>query len=109
MHVTSLHCIFCIHSVVGTTEIGRAAARREGRIIHEVKRPDDLVLERGDNFYDPRMSMGAWRGSPNENVIEKFYLILAVCHTVMAKPREGALLPGCVSRLYLFRKWRLHI
>lgn len=73
----------------GTTEIGRAAALREGRVVTPDVRPPELALERGNNFYDPRLSFGRWRTSPDAAAIERFYRLLAVCHTVMAKPREG--------------------
>eukprot|EP00667_Euglena_gracilis_P002904 EG_transcript_2910 len=74
----------------GTTEIGRAAAMREGRVVKEEPRPPELRLERGNNFYDPRMSFGQWRSRSDAAPIERFFQLLAVCHTVMAKPREGA-------------------
>eukprot|EP01006_Ploeotia_vitrea_P042438 TRINITY_DN66629_c0_g1_i1.p1 TRINITY_DN66629_c0_g1~~TRINITY_DN66629_c0_g1_i1.p1 ORF type:complete len:1318 (+),score=104.39 TRINITY_DN66629_c0_g1_i1:249-3956(+) len=74
----------------GTTEIGRAAAKREGREIKEEPRPANLHLTKGDNFYDSRISQGAWQGCKHRDMVEKFFLNLAVCHTVMAKPKEGS-------------------
>eukprot|EP00668_Euglena_longa_P002162 GGOE01002504.1.p1 GENE.GGOE01002504.1~~GGOE01002504.1.p1 ORF type:complete len:1264 (-),score=465.29 GGOE01002504.1:496-4287(-) len=80
----------------GLTEIGAAAlaAGRRDLIMAEdddplegVERPKDLVLEAGNNFWDPRLSDGAWQTlpEPQRMAVEKFYLHLAVCHTLLAK------------------------
>ena len=72
---------------------------REGRVIEEVERPPNLKLERGDNFYDPRIQHGQWKQLPNRDAIEKFYTVLAVCHTVRSKPKGGLhnVLAQCVG------------
>eukprot|EP01012_Entosiphon_sulcatum_P029470 TRINITY_DN3592_c0_g2_i1.p1 TRINITY_DN3592_c0_g2~~TRINITY_DN3592_c0_g2_i1.p1 ORF type:complete len:1641 (+),score=299.86 TRINITY_DN3592_c0_g2_i1:355-4923(+) len=88
----------CVNGIAygsGTTEIGRAAARREGKDPESAgderagRRPEGLILQPGDNFYDQRVSLQGWRKNIDRDKIRQFFLHLAVCHTVMAKPREG--------------------
>lgn len=67
----------------GSTEIGRAAARRLGKSIPEDKRPPGMKFEKGFNFYDPRVSNVAWKHQNNSHVIREFLSLLAVCHTVI--------------------------
>eukprot|EP00993_Chasmostoma_nieuportense_P002620 NODE_33_length_3995_cov_36.399173_g30_i0.p1 GENE.NODE_33_length_3995_cov_36.399173_g30_i0~~NODE_33_length_3995_cov_36.399173_g30_i0.p1 ORF type:complete len:1219 (+),score=320.18 NODE_33_length_3995_cov_36.399173_g30_i0:183-3839(+) len=73
----------------GTTEIGRAACLREGRPLPEDNRPPDLFLEKGNNFWDPKISNLSWKHHPQAKVMDDFFINLAVCHTVTAKPKDG--------------------
>eukprot|EP00762_Andalucia_godoyi_P000403 ANDGO_03252.mRNA.1 Phospholipid-transporting ATPase 3 len=67
----------------GSTEVGRAAARRLGKPLPEDKRPPGMRFEKGFNFYDPRVTSGAWCTQPNAGVFREFLTLLAVCHTVI--------------------------
>ncbi|KAJ9471387.1 Phospholipid-transporting ATPase 3 [Diplonema papillatum] len=75
----------------GTTEIGRAAALREGRALRD-DRPPGIKLEKGFFFYDDRVSdvhgqsrEWRWMHQPNRGQLEHFFKILAVCHTVVTE------------------------
>lgn len=48
---------------IRTTEIGRAMYTRNGLLPPPDLRPLGLVLEQGNNFYDPDVSLGAWAHS----------------------------------------------
>lgn len=89
----------------GTTEIGRAAAMREGRELVD-DRPADFRPIKGFQFYDERILDGKWQEEPNVNNLYRFFLLLSVCHTAIpeddpdsphgiryqaASPDEGAL------------------
>eukprot|EP00760_Papus_ankaliazontas_P014562 PhM_4_TR16103/c0_g1_i1/m.87752/K14802/DRS2, ATP8A; phospholipid-transporting ATPase len=71
----------------GTTEIGRAAALREGRVLVD-DRPDDFEPKDGFYFYDERISGERWRDQPNAEQLNFFFQLLAVCHTVVAEIDE---------------------
>eukprot|EP01012_Entosiphon_sulcatum_P039111 TRINITY_DN5119_c0_g2_i1.p1 TRINITY_DN5119_c0_g2~~TRINITY_DN5119_c0_g2_i1.p1 ORF type:complete len:2092 (+),score=538.26 TRINITY_DN5119_c0_g2_i1:622-6897(+) len=65
----------------GTTEIGRAAAKRMGRSISD---PRPLAIQQGEfQFYDQRILDGHWRREPHAAQIREFFSVLAVCHTVI--------------------------
>eukprot|EP00755_Sulcionema_specki_P032086 Sspe_Gene.19589::Locus_7145_Transcript_3_4_Confidence_0.333_Length_4077::g.19589::m.19589/K14802/DRS2, ATP8A; phospholipid-transporting ATPase len=79
----------------GTTEIGMAAAAREGRTL-ENDRPSGIKLVKGFYFYDERISdvegtgkLWNWMTQPNAEEIGAFLRILAVCHTVVAENSNG--------------------
>eukprot|EP01012_Entosiphon_sulcatum_P005957 TRINITY_DN12775_c0_g2_i1.p1 TRINITY_DN12775_c0_g2~~TRINITY_DN12775_c0_g2_i1.p1 ORF type:complete len:1309 (-),score=248.66 TRINITY_DN12775_c0_g2_i1:349-4275(-) len=75
----------------GMTEIGIAAKLRMGQHVAEEveeERPAALRLEKGSNFYDKRISLGAWRQQPDAAAIRDFFTHLAVCHTLMVKPKN---------------------
>eukprot|EP01062_Namystynia_karyoxenos_P058546 TRINITY_DN5006_c0_g1_i1.p1 TRINITY_DN5006_c0_g1~~TRINITY_DN5006_c0_g1_i1.p1 ORF type:complete len:1384 (+),score=493.36 TRINITY_DN5006_c0_g1_i1:130-4152(+) len=79
----------------GTTEIGRAAAAREGRQIHD-DRPHDAKVSQEFCFWDEDISdverkgeNWRWMDQPNWRELEYFFRILAVCHSVVwDKQRE---------------------
>ena len=78
----------------GTTEIGRAAAAREGKLLHD-DRPAGAKLRKGFYFYDERISDVAgddrvwnWMSQDNAADLAHFFKVLAVCHTVVTE--EGA-------------------
>eukprot|EP00667_Euglena_gracilis_P000434 EG_transcript_434 len=50
---------------------------------------DGFVSEVGHSFYDNRLSSGAWRQRPQAHDIQRFFLHLALCHSVISQPREG--------------------
>jgi len=52
-----------------------------------VARPTSINLEGGNNFWDPRISDGAWQRLPPKDraLVERFHLHLAICHTLLAK------------------------
>ena len=75
----------------GTTEIGRAAAIREGRVLNDDK-PAGIKLVKGFYFYDQRISDVAgegrdwnWLSQPNAKELGDFFRLLAVCHTVTSE------------------------
>lgn len=66
----------------GTTEIGRAAALRQGIKIED-DRPKNWTPKDGFQFYDDRILDGKWRTETNANSLFEFFMLLAVCHTVI--------------------------
>eukprot|EP01061_Rhynchopus_euleeides_P023404 TRINITY_DN380_c0_g1_i2.p1 TRINITY_DN380_c0_g1~~TRINITY_DN380_c0_g1_i2.p1 ORF type:complete len:1306 (+),score=512.63 TRINITY_DN380_c0_g1_i2:726-4643(+) len=79
----------------GTTEIGRAAAAREGKKLID-DRPQNAKMVKGFYFYDSRISdvTGAgrdwrWMRQPNSEELSYFFKVLAVCHTVVAEKASG--------------------
>ncbi|KAL0481521.1 phospholipid-transporting ATPase, partial [Acrasis kona] len=101
----------------GTTEIGRAAAKRNGIDLHD-DRPADWVSQvPGSNFYDERILDGAWKNESCHEHIHQFLTLLSVCHTVIpetdrndptkivyqaASPDEGALVIGAAGLDFKF-------
>ena len=79
--------IQCVTYGRGVTEIARAAAAREGRVLID-DRPASFVPRDGFNFYDERIHDGNWRTQRNAAQIEDFLRHLAVCHTVVAETPE---------------------
>eukprot|EP01028_Stygiella_incarcerata_P014298 TRINITY_DN933_c0_g1_i3.p1 TRINITY_DN933_c0_g1~~TRINITY_DN933_c0_g1_i3.p1 ORF type:complete len:1250 (+),score=273.44 TRINITY_DN933_c0_g1_i3:141-3752(+) len=70
----------------GTTEIGLAVAKREGRMIVDTRPPDHLERY-GMAFFDSRLVDGKWKEQENWKEILEFLVMLAVCHSVV--PEEG--------------------
>jgi phospholipid-translocating P-type ATPase (flippase) len=66
----------------GITEIARAVAKNEGRVLVD-DRPADFKGQNGFQFYDQRISNLNWTKQQNHLAIEDFLLLLAVCHTVI--------------------------
>lgn len=66
----------------GTTEIERSNALRNG-----IEIPDDRPLSYDPSsdfrFYDERISNANWAHQENAAKIEEFFVLLAVCHTVI--------------------------
>ncbi|KAK6928340.1 P-type ATPase, C-terminal [Dillenia turbinata] len=79
----------------GVTEVERALARREGKKLpEEDDDSSDLLENKGDqmesvravkgfNFRDERLMNGQWVEEPNSDLIQKFFKVLAICHTVV--------------------------
>eukprot|EP01061_Rhynchopus_euleeides_P023410 TRINITY_DN380_c0_g5_i1.p1 TRINITY_DN380_c0_g5~~TRINITY_DN380_c0_g5_i1.p1 ORF type:complete len:1339 (+),score=528.07 TRINITY_DN380_c0_g5_i1:76-4092(+) len=75
----------------GTTEIGRAAALREGKVLND-DRPANIKLVKGFFFYDDRVSdvrgdgkVWNWMMQDNAADLGHFLKVLAVCHTVVTE------------------------
>jgi phospholipid-transporting ATPase len=80
----------------GTTEIGRAAAAREGRVLQD-DRPASWQPRDGQYFYDTRIHEGAWTKQPNAEALEFFFVFLAVCHAVVPEMEHGKLVYQAAS------------
>eukprot|EP01062_Namystynia_karyoxenos_P061846 TRINITY_DN5451_c0_g2_i1.p1 TRINITY_DN5451_c0_g2~~TRINITY_DN5451_c0_g2_i1.p1 ORF type:complete len:1429 (+),score=548.54 TRINITY_DN5451_c0_g2_i1:155-4441(+) len=74
----------------GTTEIGRAAALREGKVLKD-DRPPGIKNPKGFFFFDDRISdlentkRWNWCKQPNKDDLGHFFKVLAVCHTVVVE------------------------
>ncbi|KAH6797898.1 ATPase E1-E2 type family protein / haloacid dehalogenase-like hydrolase family protein [Perilla frutescens var. hirtella] len=74
----------------GVTEVERAMAKRKGSPMAvggklTVERPDGPKNSsvKGFNFDDKRINNGNWVNERNLDVIQKFFRLLAVCHTAI--------------------------
>ncbi|KAJ7974576.1 Phospholipid-transporting ATPase [Quillaja saponaria] len=79
----------------GMTEVERALARRRGVAVPEdgdissdvlgqnSDASDSQKLLRGFNFTDERIMNGKWVNEPHSDVIQKFFRVLAICHTAI--------------------------
>eukprot|EP00668_Euglena_longa_P001273 GGOE01001505.1.p1 GENE.GGOE01001505.1~~GGOE01001505.1.p1 ORF type:complete len:1133 (-),score=369.93 GGOE01001505.1:261-3659(-) len=65
----------------GTTEIGRAAAKRQGRPLPEEPQREAQKFQ----FVDARVDGGQWRRLPHAAHMERLFTLLAVCHTVITE------------------------
>ncbi|XP_002961083.2 phospholipid-transporting ATPase 3 [Selaginella moellendorffii] len=72
----------------GITEIQRAAARRTGTTIEEVKPSEYAIREKGFNFDDRRLMKGAWKNETQPEMCMEFFRCLAICHTVLPEGDE---------------------
>jgi phospholipid-transporting ATPase len=71
----------------GVTDIERSVAARAGRPLPPPVPGEGVPQEKGFNFRDIRL-LGedgslAWRNSPDATDVKAFFLLLAVCHTVI--------------------------
>ncbi|KAJ0962834.1 hypothetical protein J5N97_027956 [Dioscorea zingiberensis] len=74
----------------GVTEVERAMARRNGSPLMYEPDPedeDDHVVDKpvvkGFNFTDKRVMNGNWVNEPHADIIQKFFRLLAICHTAI--------------------------
>ncbi|KAF5457253.1 hypothetical protein F2P56_021367 [Juglans regia] len=78
----------------GTTEVERALMRRRGALSepgdasndvqsHDGDAMDFRRLIRGFNFRDERIMNGQWVNQPHPDIIQKFFRVLAICHTAI--------------------------
>nr|GMD25496.1 putative phospholipid-transporting ATPase 9 [Ipomoea batatas] len=81
----------------GITEVERAMARRKGSPLmvngRELEDSPDVVRKstvKGFNFDDERIMGGSWINEPRSDVIQKFFRLLAVCHTVIPEVDEAS-------------------
>lgn len=76
---------FSVNSVpygTGITEIARAAAKREGKVLVD-DRPADFDPNSEFKFYDTRINNQGWTKLKDAADIGEFFTLLAVCHTVI--------------------------
>ncbi|XP_009605577.1 putative phospholipid-transporting ATPase 9 [Nicotiana tomentosiformis] len=81
----------------GITEVERAMAKRNGSPLLKIGKDhveDGAVSPRkstvkGFNFEDERIMNANWLFEPHSDVIQKFFRLLAVCHTVIPEVDEG--------------------
>lgn len=81
----------------GMTEVERALARRRGDALPEsgddVQGHDGDAVDsgnsiRGFNFRDERIMNGQWVNEPHSDIIQKFFRVLAICHTAIPDKDE---------------------
>ncbi|XP_010936763.1 putative phospholipid-transporting ATPase 9 isoform X2 [Elaeis guineensis] len=82
----------------GVTEVERAMARRKGSPLineldnedHEENHVDAKSAIKGFNFKDRRIMNGNWINEPHADVIQKFFRLLAICHTCIPEVDEDS-------------------
>ncbi|KAJ7954023.1 Phospholipid-transporting ATPase [Quillaja saponaria] len=83
----------------GVTEVERAMDRKRGSpLVHEHVNGSDYIRDsidkiepiKGFNFNDERIMNGNWVNEPHANVIQKFFRLLAICHTAIPEVDEDA-------------------
>ncbi|XP_047313669.1 putative phospholipid-transporting ATPase 9 [Impatiens glandulifera] len=77
----------------GVTEVEKAMARRNGpplpfNIIATEKTNSTSSDVKGFNFQDERIMDGEWANEPNFKTIQKFFRLLAICHTAIPEVDE---------------------
>ncbi|XP_060186128.1 putative phospholipid-transporting ATPase 9 [Lycium barbarum] len=77
----------------GITDVEKALAKKNGSPLM-VNDQDSAVSPKkssikGFNFKDERIMNGSWVHEPHLDVIQKFFRLLAVCHTVIPEVDEG--------------------
>ncbi|XVF42961.1 hypothetical protein PTKIN_Ptkin02bG0001900 [Pterospermum kingtungense] len=82
----------------GVTEVERAMDRKKGSpLVHEringLKNVEDFsdsnTTIKGFNFRDERIMNGNWVNEPCADVIQKFFRLLAICHTAIPEVDEN--------------------
>ncbi|KAE8666028.1 putative phospholipid-transporting ATPase 9 [Hibiscus syriacus] len=78
----------------GVTEVERAMDRKKGSPVRELNGPNhvedfaDTPAIKGFNFKDERVMNGNWVNEPRADVIQKFFRLLAICHTAIPEVDE---------------------
>lgn len=81
----------------GVTEVERAIGRRKGSPLAQEKAngndqfehsADPKPLIKGFNFSDERIMNANWVNEPHADVIQKFFRVLALCHTAIPEVDE---------------------
>ncbi|KAI8528726.1 hypothetical protein RHMOL_Rhmol12G0169700 [Rhododendron molle] len=83
----------------GVTEVERAMARRKGSPLGQDVSDDDEggfvedfsekeTTIKGFNFMDERIMNGNWVNEPRPDIIQKFFRLLAICHTAIPEVDE---------------------
>eukprot|EP00899_Mesostigma_viride_P000711 jgi/Mesvir1/10640/Mv13736-RA.1 len=67
----------------GVTEIEQVAAARAGLKVPTYTPSSDAEFERGFSFDDPLLTKGRWAKLPERAIIQEFFRVMAVCHTVI--------------------------
>ncbi|KAK9277681.1 hypothetical protein L1049_007228 [Liquidambar formosana] len=73
----------------GLTETEKGGAQRSGIKIEEAQKSANTAHEKGFNFDDARLMLGAWRNEPNPDSCKEFFRCLAICHTVLPEGDES--------------------
>lgn len=85
---------------LGVTEVERALAKRKVDAKHDIANSssniqmstDDITdlgkSIRGFNFKDDRIMNGGWVNEPHADVIQKFFRVLALCHTAIPEVNQ---------------------
>ncbi|XP_028556647.1 putative phospholipid-transporting ATPase 9 isoform X2 [Dendrobium catenatum] len=77
----------------GVTEVERAIAKRKASpLISEEENDHSNLINRpavkGFNFKDHRIMNGKWVNEPHSDVVQKFFQLLAICHTAIPEVDE---------------------
>ncbi|XP_004236954.1 putative phospholipid-transporting ATPase 9 [Solanum lycopersicum] len=73
----------------GITDVEKAMAKRNGSpLIEDSAVSPKKSSIKGFNFQDERIMNGSWVHEPHLDVIQKFFRLLAVCHTVIPEVDE---------------------
>ncbi|XP_077253699.1 putative phospholipid-transporting ATPase 9 [Tasmannia lanceolata] len=86
----------------GVTEVEKAMARRKGSPLVQEVESEDIVEDhtdnddhmdtkpsvKGFNFKDERIMNGNWVNEPRSDVIQKFFRVMATCHTAIPEMDE---------------------
>ncbi|KAK8604466.1 hypothetical protein V6N13_099408 [Hibiscus sabdariffa] len=78
----------------GVTEVERAMDRKKGSPVREQNGPNhvedsaDIPAIKGFNFKDERIMNGNWVNEQRADVIQKFFRLLAICHTAIPEVDE---------------------
>ncbi|KAL5761518.1 hypothetical protein ACOSP7_017782 [Xanthoceras sorbifolium] len=82
----------------GVTEVERAMGRRKGSPLNNEKVIGVNLMEdytesrpsiKGFNFKDERIMNGNWVNEPHSDVMQKFFRLLAICHTAIPEVDEN--------------------
>ncbi|KAK1552583.1 hypothetical protein Q3G72_019535 [Acer saccharum] len=88
----------------GVTEVERAMGRRKGSPLYDKKLNGEDLMEddytvadytesktsiKGFNFRDERIMNGNWVNEPHSDVMQKFFRLLAICHTAIPEVDEN--------------------
>ncbi|KZV55885.1 phospholipid-transporting ATPase 8 [Dorcoceras hygrometricum] len=84
----------------GVTDVERALAQRNADVQHNIANlssniqmsTDDITdlgkSKKGFNFKDDRIMNGGWVNEPHADLIQKFFRVLALCHTAIPEVDE---------------------
>ncbi|KAK6129330.1 hypothetical protein DH2020_036938 [Rehmannia glutinosa] len=84
----------------GMTEVERALAKRKGDTHHDSGITSSNIQRSGDdfagsgksikgfNFHDERIMNGQWVNEPHADMIQKFFRVLALCHTAIPEVNQ---------------------
>lgn len=79
---------------VGMTEVERALAKRKGDEHHDSGITSSKASRKsikGFNFNDDRIMNGQWVNEPHADMIQKFFRVLALCHTAIPEVNQETL------------------
>ncbi|XP_052175806.1 putative phospholipid-transporting ATPase 9 isoform X4 [Diospyros lotus] len=78
----------------GVTEVERSMSQRKGSPLAQDITDEGGTIEvtgppiKGFNFVDERMTKGNWLNEPRSDIIQKFFRLLAICHTAIPEVEE---------------------